>query len=393
MNVAVSSRAIWGEAVPTAGDDFGELVTRIYDAAIDSTLWPAVLAEARDYVGGMAANLYAKRGWRLTGGLYHDDGGITDYYKQIYTERFVTLDPATPAELNAEIESPVSTIDCAELDEYRQTRFYQEWQMPQGMVDFICAPIEKTAERTSLFCIFRHERDGMADDAALMRMRRLVPHIRRAALVSQMVEQAASKARAFSEVLDGLSAGLFFVDSRNNILHSNVAGDGMLDEGRAVASRQGRLATVSGAATRALADAAEAAGNGDAALDVKAISVPIEARDGGHFAAHVLPLTAGSRRGSVDGFAASAAVFIRPATLNTPTAAQLVARAFGLTPSEQRALARIVEIGGVPDTAEALGIGEATLKTHLHRIFAKTGTQRQADLVKLLAAYSSPLEN
>jgi DNA-binding CsgD family transcriptional regulator len=31
------------------------------------------------------------------------------------------------------------------------------------------------------------------------------------------------------------------------------------------------------------------------------------------------------------------------------------------------------------------------VKTHLHRVFAKTGASRQADLVKLAAGFSSPL--
>jgi DNA-binding CsgD family transcriptional regulator len=54
-------------------------------------------------------------------------------------------------------------------------------------------------------------------------------------------------------------------------------------------------------------------------------------------------------------------------------------------------LRAVVEIGGVPEIADALGIGEATVKTHLHRLFAKTGTSRQAELVKLVAGFSNPL--
>ena len=48
---------------------------------------------------------------------------------------------------------------------------------------------------------------------------------------------------------------------------------------------------------------------------------------------------------------------------------------------------------GVPETADALGIAETTVKTHLHRVFAKTGVSRQADLVKLAAGFSNPLVN
>jgi DNA-binding CsgD family transcriptional regulator len=51
----------------------------------------------------------------------------------------------------------------------------------------------------------------------------------------------------------------------------------------------------------------------------------------------------------------------------------------------------IVQAGGVPEVAEALGIAESTVRTHLQQLFAKTGTKRQADLIKLMAGYTNPL--
>jgi hypothetical protein len=52
---------------------------------------------------------------------------------------------------------------------------------------------------------------------------------------------------------------------------------------------------------------------------------------------------------------------------------------------------RITQVGGIGETATALGLGEATVKTHLHRVFAKTGVSRQADLIKLIAGFAGPL--
>jgi len=53
--------------------------------------------------------------------------------------------------------------------------------------------------------------------------------------------------------------------------------------------------------------------------------------------------------------------------------------------------ASIVDVGGVPEVAAALGVAATTIKTHLGRLFAKTGVARQADLVKLVAGFSTPL--
>ena len=46
---------------------------------------------------------------------------------------------------------------------------------------------------------------------------------------------------------------------------------------------------------------------------------------------------------------------------------------------------------GGRETGGALGIAETPVKRHLHRVFAKTGVSRQADLVKLAAGFSNPL--
>ena len=56
-------------------------------------------------------------------------------------------------------------------------------------------------------------------------------------------------------------------------------------------------------------------------------------------------------------------------------------------------LLAVVEVGGAPEVAESLGVAESTVKTHLGRLYGKTGAGRQADLVKLVAGFSSPLLN
>jgi DNA-binding CsgD family transcriptional regulator len=74
-----------------------------------------------------------------------------------------------------------------------------------------------------------------------------------------------------------------------------------------------------------------------------------------------------------------------------PSPPEAIVNEFKLTPRELRVLFAIVEVGGVPDVAEVLGVSAETVKTHLGRLFEKTRTSRQADLVKLVAAFSNPL--
>jgi DNA-binding CsgD family transcriptional regulator len=105
----------------------------------------------------------------------------------------------------------------------------------------------------------------------------------------------------------------------------------------------------------------------------------------------VLPLTSGSRRKAGVSYAAAATVFVQRAAPDLRSPPEAVCHAFQLTPTELRVLFAIIEVGGAPEVAEVLGISEATVKWHLRHLFEKTGTHRQAELVKLVAGFSNPL--
>jgi DNA-binding CsgD family transcriptional regulator len=109
--------------------------------------------------------------------------------------------------------------------------------------------------------------------------------------------------------------------------------------------------------------------------------------DGERYIAHVLPLTSGTRRKAGISYGAVAAMFVRKAALDLPSPPVAIAQEFRLTPAELRVLFSVVEIGNISEVAAVLGIVEATVKTHLQHVFEKTGTGRQADLVKLVAGY------
>jgi DNA-binding NarL/FixJ family response regulator len=59
-----------------------------------------------------------------------------------------------------------------------------------------------------------------------------------------------------------------------------------------------------------------------------------------------------------------------------------MAKHHSLTTGEVRVLEAVLKVNGVRAVAEHLGLSQATVKTHLHHLFRKTGTRRQSDLVK-----------
>ena len=61
---------------------------------------------------------------------------------------------------------------------------------------------------------------------------------------------------------------------------------------------------------------------------------------------------------------------------------------FGLTPAEASLAARIPGSRGLQALSDDLGLSLSTVRTHLQRVFEKTGTHRQAELVQLLSELS-----
>ena len=57
--------------------------------------------------------------------------------------------------------------------------------------------------------------------------------------------------------------------------------------------------------------------------------------------------------------------------------------AYGLTPAEARVALCAASGATIPETAHRLNVSPNTVKTHLRKVFAKTGTSRQTELVRL----------
>jgi len=379
--------------LPGHSDDpqqLSDLIGEVYDTVLDQSLWEGVIERTAHFVRGTGASLYSKN-------VANQDGsvqcvvGIDPHYTQLYFDKYVTLDPTNGGHFLAEIEQPVAVADLMTPLEFRETRFYREWVRPQGLVDCVNAVLDKSATSVAMFGVFRSERDGIVDDEARRRMRLIVPHIRRAVLIGRMFDLKAAAAATFADTLDGLTVGMCLVDAGGRIVHANAAGYAIIGSGDVLRSVGGRLVAHDPQVDKTLREIFAAADQGDAALGTMGIAVPLIGKDDERYVAHVLPLTSGARRRAGRTYTAAAALFVRKAALVVPSAFEVIGKTFKLTPTELRVLLAIVEVGAVPEVAAALGVAATTVKTHLGRLFAKTGATRQADLVKLVAGYASPL--
>lgn len=363
-----------------------ELIGHIYDAALDPALWTRALDRSCSFVGGSSALLHWRDVARESSAalhLFNDD----PHYSRLYFEKYWSMNPVFPAATFVEsgvIYTPSEMVPQAELVE---TRFYKEWMKPQGIVGCVATNLEKGAASSTVLTIRRNEGRGMVDVEMRHRAALIVPHFQRAASIGRLFNQSKATQAVLTETLENVEAGLFLVGPNGYIVFANAPGRFILDEGTLLRERGNLLAAVAPEAHRMLRDTFVAAEGGDMSVGGRGVSIPLSTSPHARWFAHVLPLTSGDRQRTGALYSAVAAVFVRKTSPASPPPLETLANLYKLTASEVRVLDAVMKVSGIRALADLLGISQATVKTHLHNVFRKTGTNRQSELLKLIAGF------
>ena len=276
------------------------VIGELYDAALDPALWGDRARDGvRDFVGGASAGIVAKDATANRGFVCFDDGSIAPDYTAVLFRPLRDARPCTTGHFFSTPDAPVSTADLIPYDEFQETRFYREWARPQGFIDYMGAAIDKSATTAVVFNVMRHESDGMFDEASRRRMRLIAPHVRRAVVIGNAIDLKTAEAASLAEVFDGLSTG--------DIPHRRPRSHRPRQYRRPRPPRRRRRALRLGRPARGATSREPTAdprsgscgGREGRRGDRRRRHRPADsrrARDGEPYAAHVLPLTSGSRR-------------------------------------------------------------------------------------------------
>jgi DNA-binding CsgD family transcriptional regulator len=364
--------------------ELSAVIGEIYDAAIDPSLWQKTLGSICAYVGGYSAALFwhdvALRNAQALY-LFNDDPSFT----KLYFEKYLPMDPFFPASNFVETGVVHGSRDIVPQAELEQTRFYKEWIAPQGIADAIAVNLENGVTRSSLIAIRSHVTSGVLDEAARQRLAAVAPHLQRAVAIGRLFDQSKATAGVLTETLDHLEAAVFLVGADGTISFSNDPAKTMLRDGRLVHEQDNAFRAAIPKIDGILREIFASAEKGDTSVAIRGVAVRLTDNSQEPWFAHVLPLTSGNRKQAGLAHAAVAAVFVRKTAPDAPPPLQSIARLYKLTASEIRVLDAVLKVTGIKAMAEILGISQATVRTHLHNVFLKTGTGRQSELVKLVA--------
>src|SRR6266545_110321 len=358
------------------------LVGSIYDCALDPSLWEQALAGIRDMLCCQTAVL-SLLDLRLDRFLLNRTVGIEPRWLEEQAKHAPEIGTkiAEHCAGGRSLDEPHVMARHIPQTYLQSSRYVQDCLKPQGLIDIMSYILVQTPVRLGGLGAARHERQGVFTDQDIELAGLLLPHIRRAVTISNVLDARTIEQAQMTEVLDALRCAVLLTDARGAILHANAAAEGMLGNGGSVQGTGGVLQATDPSAAAELSAAIKLAGRDGADIGKTGLAIRLTGLGAPPVSAHVLPLTGGDRRPRLQP-SAVAAVFIS-APPDEQDGAAATAAAFDLTPAETRVLASLLAGRTLAETAHALGVAPSTAKTHLDHIFSKTGVTRQADLIRL----------
>ncbi len=357
--------------------DLASLIGAIYEAGMDFSLWPDVLGRIATAFDAPSAGM-ARQGETLSE-CWGFSIGVELEYERKYLDYYHRVNPIWQLASS----TPVGTVQTDTMvmprNELNRTEFFNDFLAPQRMESMLNAVVLMEQGRQTVVSVRRH-RQFEAADVELYKV--LAPHLQRAVQINIKLARAELRHQASVTTLDRLEEGILFVDLNARIVFANKAAETFFAN-RDLRLHKGCLQAGSAAETARL-HAAIAKCAGAEIAPRRSDSFPL-AREAGRSPLSLLiaPLPMQIPM-SPSALQPMAVIFVNdPDKANKPTTAQLREK-FKMTPAEASFAAEILEGDGIQAAADRLSISRATARTHLARIFDKTGTRRQAELVRVL---------
>ncbi len=365
------------------GADFANLIASVYDAGLEPDRWSSVLEQVAPFVDTNVVQLWVGDGGHNARSVAW--AGADPAFVRSYENHFAEVDPVLPVARRAPAGTILTDAMIMPRTTFERSEIYQEWGRPQDVLGVTVANFFREGAIIGVLALARRPRDDHRQRAQLEWLSMLVPHLRRATQMSLRLSGSSARQCAVCEVLDKLSHAILIVDAAFHVMFANPAAVQILvSEDGIGAGPRGLFASTSTLTSHLhrLLGQALGMGPGPPAGSVIALERPSMKRA---LHAWISPLGCDTAWAAIVSQRPAAMVLLIDPDCVVPGSDDHLMQLFRLTPAEARVASKIGRGEAIDTVAESLGVLPSTIRTHLHRVFEKTGTRRQAELVRLIA--------
>lgn len=282
------------------------------------------------------------------------------------------------------LEEPVTLLSVTDETALLSNKYYQDAGIPQGVIDTAAIVLTRDRRQIGNVGFGRHRDFGPITEDVVAGLRILAPHLRRAALITGILEGERRQRTLLEAVLGAIRSGAVLVDRRARIIYANPAAADLMSAGEPIRNDRGKLDLRGETVPGHLLSTIDASAEGDIPLGRRGIAIPSTRADGTPFVAHVMPLYDRTKRVGLPGDAV-AAVFIADRDDDPQLVTDAATLIYGLTPAEARVFELTIAGHSTAEMADLLAVAPSTLKYHTLQLYNKTGQHRRSDLVRLAA--------
>jgi DNA-binding CsgD family transcriptional regulator len=366
-------------------DKILELIASIYEAAVEPTLWPGLLERMADAVGHASIALITTEDFDkpIDVWLAHYDPACVEARFRHYARP--NVNPSVRASMEIEPLLVVPRKRFITDREFEKDPASQAILIAQGLYHGCIATLHRIGPLLSALEVYRPRRLGDFGRSEISILQRLVPHAANALRVNRQVSVSQIHQHQAEEALNQLNTGVLLLVRDGRIVFANRAAEDLLRRGGGITSRDGKLATSHHLHSDRLACViARAAGRAAAPPMVEALRID---RDADHRPLHlwVVPLPRESSSLLVRTSQSDVMVIVIDPELSAAPPIEALRALYELTEAEARLTSGLLQGERLEDYAARAGISMNTARTHLKSVFAKTDTDRQAELMRLLS--------
>jgi DNA-binding CsgD family transcriptional regulator len=369
-------------------DFISRSIAGIYDCAVDPGLWPDTLSAIRDEMGLAYVQLtFAAPPHDPDSAASFHSPWDTDWLKQL-RPLFPTI-PGVAALRTAEVDRPISQMEVVPPDTLFQTDFYRDWIAPQGLGDGCNTTVLRRPAVEAWLSAAAYLERGAFTDQDYTTFRLLSPHIRRALLIADLIDEGRLGLALHRALLDQLSVAVLLVDVDGCVLLSNSRAQQMLEGRLTLTEVSGRLRPVNPALRDRFQTALARATSEESQLGTWGNGIALTGPDGAMAVSYILPLGQSDRRHALG--PGHAAVFVTSRDDAQPPAAEVLSALTGLSLAEARVALAIASGQSTEEAALQQGISVHTLRKHLGNSYEKTGMKSQTALAALVNGFRLPI--
>lgn len=373
---------------------FSKVVEAIYDCALNPENWRETLRLITEFTesekAGMGITEHGYHGQARSVRLY--EYGYDENSLKLYFKKYGAMNPLFVSAHLRPVGDVYTLSMLVDEAEYLEGRFHLEWAKPQRLHDMISVHGLKSGKRHAGLTAVRVEGQPRYGEKDLQVYRLLAPHICRSFAISDALDLRTITSQILEATLDALATGVYLTDREGRVVYMNRAAEHQIKTSNALRIVNNRLTPVNHGARGAMSKAIATAISDEAATPTSGITLALPDGNKAGLVATILPLDRGQRRKVSGPFAATAAIFVQDPEVVPLYPGEAFAKLYSLTAGELRVLLAMAPGLRVKEAADMLGIGETTAKTHLLRIFSKTNTSKQTELMNLLRASTPPIK-